>query len=246
MKADETTQRKLLEAQAHDTHLMQLTYRINTAPQRAELETLDSKCSALRDRVVAAEITLESVSKEAAKAEADVAQVRARVERNQKRLDDGSCSAKEADALSSELESLAVRQSKLEDLELAAMEKSESAESALDKVQAELAQLQATRAEKAEELARSVGDLEAERTHIETERDRVFAELPGDVADLYDDLRTQYGGLAAVPLTGKRCDGCRMELSPSDLGKIAAIPRNVLVHCPECDRILIRNEQSAA
>lgn len=246
MQADEKTQRTLLDAQAHDTHIMQLTYRINTAPERAELETLDSKCSALRDRVVAAEITFESLTKELSKAEADVVQVRERSTRNQERLDAGSCSAKEAEALSSELESLAGRQAKLEDLELAAMEKAETAEQSLKSVQSDLAQMQATRAEKAEQLARSVSDLEQERAHIEAERNRIFDELPSDVADLYTDLRSDYGGLAAVPLTGKRCDGCRMELSPSDLGKIAGIPRNTLVRCPECDRILIRTDQSAA
>lgn len=246
MKADEQTQQTLLAVQQHDTLLMQLAYRINTAPERGELEDMDAKSSALRDRVVAAEVTCSKLAGELAKAESDVQQVRDRAVRNQERLDAGSASAKEAEALSSELENLKNRQARLEDVELEAMERSESATSALESLQAELAQHQAARAEVAERLERSVAQVEEERGHVEADRDRLFGDLPDDLADLYTDLKGEFGGLVAVPLTGKRCDGCRMELSPSDLGKIAGIARDQLVRCPECERILVRTGQSAA
>lgn len=246
MKADEPTQQTLLDVQRHDTLLMQLAYKINTAPERGELEEMDAKCSALRDRVVAAEVTSSKVDGELAKAESDVQQVRDRSARNRQRLDSGTTNAKDAEALTSELESLKNRQARLEDVELEAMERSEAAASALQVLQTDLAQHQATRAQISERLARTVAQLEEERAHVLAERDRHFADLPEQLADLYTDLTSDFGGLVAVPLTGKRCDGCRMELSSSDLGKLAGIARDELLRCPECERILIRTDQSSA
>ena len=66
------------------------------------------------------------MQREVAKAEADVQLVRDRAARDQARLDAGTGTAKDLQALQHELDSLARRQSELEDVELEVMERAEA------------------------------------------------------------------------------------------------------------------------
>src|SRR5699024_5303492 len=145
--------------------------------------------------------------RELAKAETDVEQVESRAARNQKRLDAGAGSAKDLQALGHELESLAKRQSDLEEVELEVMERMETAEKDAAAVTEQLEALQADIARTESERDEALSALDAETAETQDKRETAVSGIDDALLALYERVRTQTGGLAAVPLRGMATEG---------------------------------------
>ena len=233
-------QERLLDVQALDTLLAQLAHQRRTLPELADLATARTELADLEREEVTARTAMRDRSREVTKAEGDVAQVRGRADRDRRRLESGAGSAKDLQALSSELESLARRQSVLEEVELEAMERLEEAERAHQGVAARLAEV-AERVSGLEAAVESqVSKLDAEAAGTAEERSRAVVGLDQGLLDLYERVRAQRSGLGAAPLRGNRCEGCRLELNPTDLAAIRALGPQEVARCEECGRILVR------
>ncbi|MEJ2579800.1 MAG: C4-type zinc ribbon domain-containing protein [Kineosporiaceae bacterium] len=234
---------RLLDVQAHDTRLTQIAHRRRTLPEHAEVEQLRERLARTGDDLVAARTAVHDRTRELAKAEADVEQVRARATRNQARLDAGQGSVKDLQALQHELGSLAERQSVLEDAELEVMERLEAAQEGLSGVEAARERLADEVAAAEAKLAALLAGLDDEATAETRARTESSAGLPADLLALYEKIRAQTG-VGAARLYQRRCEGCRLELNTTDLNRIrAAEPENVL-RCEECGRILVRTADS--
>jgi predicted nucleic acid-binding Zn-ribbon protein len=231
---------RLLDVQAHDTRLAQLAHRRRSLPEHAELEQLDARRDKVRDRLVAAQTLAADVARELAKAEADVAQVRQRADRDQVRLDSGHGTAKDLQALQHELGSLARRQSDLEDVELDVMERAEQAQAAVSALETERHELEARRAGLVERRDAAVGEIDAEAERVRADREAAATGLDAGLLALYEKVREQQGGVGAVALRARGCEGCRIELNPTDLARIRSADENEVVRCEECRRILVR------
>ena len=245
MRADAAAQLRLLDLQDLDTVLGQLAHRRRAVPQIAELVALDARAGELRDHEVAVRTAVSDLEREMTKAEADVAQVRERIARDQAMLDTGSvASARQLEDLQHEIGNLARRVSDLEDAELEVMEKLEDAQARAASATAALNELVEARqaAERARDAAFADIDLEVER--VGGERARVAPEIPADLLALYDRIRADSGGIGAAPLHRGRCQGCQITLTPADLGRIRAEPADEVVRCEECRRILVRTAES--
>ena len=245
MRADAAAQLRLLDLQALDTVLGQLAHRRRGVPQIAELVALDARAGELRDHEVAVRTAVSDLEREMTRAEADVAQVRERIARDQAMLDAGSvASARQLEDLQREIGNLARRVSDLEDAELEVMQKLEDAQTRAASATAALNDLAEARrtAEGARDSAFADIDLEVER--VGGERARVAPEIPDDLLALYDRIRAGSGGIGAAPLHRGRCQGCQITLTPADLGRIRAEPADEVVRCEECRRILVRTAES--
>lgn len=241
--ANALDQVRLLDVQALDTRLRQLAHRRRTLPETARLAELDAERAALRDRLVQARTVVGDVERELRKAEADVEQVSNRAARDRARLEAGSGSAKDLQGLQHELESLGRRQSELEDVELEVMERLERAQSEVAGLEQALAtaEQQTTEVTTAQESA--FGEIDTEADQVTAQRDDVAAGLDPALVTLYDKVREQTG-VGAAMLRGKRCEGCRMELTPVELARIAKLPPDEVVRCEECRTILVRTTES--
>ena len=62
--------------------------------------------------------------------------------------------------------------------------------------------------------------------------------------ELYERLRAHKGGVGAAPLRARRCEGCSLQINASDLGVIAKAPADEVIRCEECQRILVRTDES--
>lgn len=239
-------QRRLLDVQELDTRLDQLAHKRRTLPELARLLELDAQLADLHTALVTSRTAVEDLRRELAKAEADVEQVRSRAARDQARLDSGQGSAKDLQALTSEIASLARRQGDLEEVELEVMERLEAHEGALTEVtrahDALVAQKEAVEADR--DAAFRTIDADAER--VRGERATAAEGLDAGLVTLYERLRGQLGGLGAAPLRGRRCEGCRLELNPLDLDAIRSKGEDQVVRCEECGRILVRLPEPAA
>jgi uncharacterized protein len=236
---------RLLDVQGLDSRLDQLAHRRRTLPELAGIERVVAESGQVRDLLVAAQTEQSDVEREVAKAEADVEAVRQRSVRDQQRMDAGQVgSAKELEALQHEVQSLARRQSDLEDVELEAMERLESVQRRVaelsartDDLAAELADLQRVRDD-------AFADIDKDSDYLQGERGRAAEGLPVDLITLYEKIRADQAGVGAAALMHGRCQGCRLQLTPTELARIRSAPPDDVQRCEECRRILVRTPES--
>jgi predicted nucleic acid-binding Zn-ribbon protein len=245
VKAAPRDQQRLLDLQELDSSLDRLAHRRRHLPEIAELASLREKAGELRDRLVTAETDVSDLEREQAKAEQDVDQVRARAERDQKRLDSGMVtSAKDLASLQSELASLQRRQSDLEEIVLEVMERREEAEGRVAALRAEQAEIEAALAEVSERKAKAEQEIDGQVELTRSARAGVAKDIPADLLALYEKLREQFDGVGAAALTRGQCQGCMLALNTSDLNRIRAAAPDDIVRCEECRRILVRTPES--
>lgn len=184
------------------------------------------------------------LAREQAKAEADVDQVRTRAERDRRMLASGSGSAKDLENIQHELESLAKRQSDLEDIVLEVMEKVESAASRTAKLAADRAEVEGDRDRAAHELTAEQSGLDKDADFSRGQRDLVAGQLPAELLAFYDKLRGQYDGVAVAAIVRRRCQACQIELDIAEVNGAKTAAPDVLLRHDSCRRILVRTADS--
>jgi len=237
-------QRRLLDVQALDTRLDQIAHKKRTLPELARLTELDSQVTDLHTALVTSQTAVSDLQRELRKAEADVEQVSSRAARDRARLESGTASAKDLQALQHELESLARRQSDLEDVELEVMERLEAAQTEASGLETALAEADEQATELAARRDAAVAGVDAEVGTVTARRDEIAGGLDQALVALYDRIRDQTQGVGAAMLRGKRCEGCRSELTPVELNRIKGLPDDEVVRCEDCRCILVRTTDS--
>jgi predicted nucleic acid-binding Zn-ribbon protein len=244
VKASAETQLRLLELADLDAELGRIDHRRRGLPEVAEVDRIDARDAELRDAIVAAETSEKDLSREQAKAEGDVDQVRARSVRDRERLVAGQVSSpRDLEILQSEIASLLRRQSELEDVVLDVMERREAAQNSRDALTAERAELAARRETAAARRDEALGELTEQSQKAADRRVAVVAQVPEDLLALYERMRVQHG-VGAAALRGGRCEGCHLTLNTVDLNRIRAAADDEVLRCEECRRILVRTPES--
>jgi predicted nucleic acid-binding Zn-ribbon protein len=245
VKASPEAQRRLLELAEIDAELTRLEHRRRGLPEHDEVSRLDQRDRELRDELATLEAQEGDLRREQGKAEADVEQVRTRIDRDRGRLDTGQVSSpRELENLQSEIESLHRRQDNLEEVVLDVMERREG-------TQGRQAAGHAERAQIAEDLTTVTARRDAALAEIAEQEDKagdrrtaVVADEPADLVDLYQRLRVQHGGVGAAALRRGRCEGCHLSLNTVDINAIRAAAPDEVLRCEECRRILVRTNES--
>lgn len=245
MKAAPEAQLRLLDLQELDSTLDRLAHRRRTLPELADVTRLGERIREVADALVAAQTEISDIDREQKKAEQDVDQVRARADRDQKRLDSGQvASARDLENLQSEIASLQRRQSDLEEIVLEVMERREEAEGRLREVEAEKAAAEKELAEVTERRDAAYQKIDGEAELNRTARTGVAADIPADLLKLYEKLRQQHRGVAATALLRGQCQGCHLQLNTVELNAIRAAAADEVVRCEDCRRILVRTKES--
>lgn len=213
--------------------------------QLAELSTLTARRASLADEVVLARTEVEDLTREQRKADTDVEQVKARLQRDQRRLDGGLVgSPKELESLQHEVISLERRIAELEDTELEVMEQLETAQARLDELQASVESTEVGLTTTLAGRDTAVAEIDDEATQARAERDLTARDLPAALLAAYDKLRAKLGGVGAAALLQKRCEGCRLEVNAAELARIVSADPDEVLRCEECGRILVRTKES--
>jgi uncharacterized protein len=237
-------QQRLLELQGLDTKLAQLAHRRASLPEHAKIAELDAQIADLDTAIATSRTAAGDLRRELAKAEADVQQVRDRAARDQSRLDAGSGSAKDLQALQSELVSLGRRQGELEEVELEVMERLEAHEEALSGLTTAHAALLNGRAELVITRDAATAVIESEGREVQAQRETTAAPLDEKLIALYDRLRARHGGVAVAALRHGVSGGSGMPVPATELAAIKATPADQIVICEDSGRILVRGEDA--
>lgn len=208
------------------------------------MQTARAELAGVETDLVNARTALGDVQRELVKSEQDVQLVRDRAARDQSRLDSGQGSAKDLQALQHELQSLARRQSELEDIEIEVMERAESLSAQVAELEARRADVTARLETLEAEWQAAVTELDAEGTKVGAGRADLVAGVGEDLVGLYEKIRASSGGLGAAELRQRRCGACRLELNNVDIDRIRRAAEDEVVRCEECRRIMIRTAES--
>ncbi|MCL2803231.1 MAG: C4-type zinc ribbon domain-containing protein [Micrococcales bacterium] len=244
MKAAAALQGRLLVVQGHDTALRQLDHKLQTMPAKAELASSQVAVVEAAEAVAGAKVRVSDIQRELTAVEDEVTKVEQRRRRDTDRLESGGGTSREIQALVAEVEALERRRDVLEEAQLEVMERLEEAGIALGQLEQALAQNQAKVAELIEVVAAESAQIEAEQAEQRTARDQAALGLGEDLMALYERLRERQNGVGAAALIQRRCDGCRLEVTPAHLAEIRAAAEDDVVRCEECGRILVRGEDS--
>jgi predicted nucleic acid-binding Zn-ribbon protein len=242
LTASPDAQARLLDLQAIDTKLQQLAHRSASLPQRATIAELETERESVRLGLVEETGTLEDARLELKRVESDVEVVEARIARDTGRLESTS-SVKDVAGLEAELASLRKRQSDLEDIQLAVMERIEELEAAVATTTARHEDIGSRVATAEAERDELLGEIAAERDAATAERASIVEALPADLVALYERQRERYGAGASL-LRGAVSSASGVKLNESDMAAIRAAAPDDVVLCPDSNAILVRTAES--
>ena len=242
MKAAPEAQRRLLDLQAIDTALAQLAHRRKTLPELAEIDAVAREVSALEDERVRAQVAVDDLDRDITRFEKDIEQVRARKERDQKRLDAGAA-MREIEGLQHELTTPQPAAVRAGGRRAGADGAARGGRATLTEVRKRLAEAGERRAAAEARRDAAFAEITKEEEFKSASRGPLVADLPADLVTLYDKIRTD-SGLGAALVRSGRCGGCRIELYGADLARVKNAPADEVVRCEECRRIMVRTAES--
>lgn len=231
----------LLELQAVDSRLL------TTLARAKELQTSEHVAALMtrRTQAIAAARELDAAVAQAQdavqQAEATVAEIQTRIDRDTERLNAGGTS-KDLMGIQHQIETLTAQRVRAEDEQLQAMDHAEKVAADRERKQPLLraadAEARAAVAERDAELAR----LKEEHTRLRGERARLASVVPdASVLERYDRLRTARGGgrIGVARWENGTCGACGTRLSPADAAALEATPESAVPQCPECSAMLV-------
>lgn len=242
MKASPSDQLQILDIQRMDFHVAMLRNKVATLPEIAQLNTTNSRLTVLRDLQVAAQTQISDIKIELSRSESDVEQVVSRLERDEKRLADGSTSAKDLEKLQHEVQTLITRRSELEEVELEIMMRIEGITARLNELKAEEAGL-ITKSSEIEELKKTATQaIDGEIASTVAERVSTSTNVDKTLLELYEKIRTS-GGTGAAAMREGKCDGCHLSINGVELNRLKTLAEDEVVRCEECRCILVRGSK---
>ncbi|GAB2447560.1 putative nucleic acid-binding Zn-ribbon protein [Conyzicola lurida] len=242
LKASPEAQAILLDLQALDTKIAQLSHRAKGLPQHAAIQKLSVEMDALRIVLLEQTGARDDVQLELSRIESDVAVVTARIARDNERAQ-ASTSAKDAQAFEHELANLAKRQYDLEEIELTVMEKLDDREQAVAATSATIADLQAQIDAIVAERDAELVVLQADIAAANADRATVAATVPADLLALYEKQRGRYG-VGASHLRFGVSSASGVKLLENEMQEIRAAAPDDVIMCASSEAILVRTKES--
>ncbi|MFM1953046.1 MAG: hypothetical protein RL187_255 [Actinomycetota bacterium] len=242
LTATPADQAKLLDLATLDLDLARAHQSLSTLDTTLHLPTLQAAVDEIRGRKHDAMVEVETIRAELARSESDVELVEARIQKDTERLVH-TASAKDAQGLEHELESLRKRQSDLEDIELAIMERLENAQNTLSDIDKELSTADDALTTAQDQRQTRGQELRSEIESLGAKRGALASALPADLFELYERQRERYG-VGASHLRAGVSSASGVRLTESDLDAIRRAHPDEVLLCPDSSAILVRTPES--
>jgi hypothetical protein len=230
--------RPLLALQELDTAIDRLSARLRALEAGEDLAAARAEANEAERVVGELRLRLDELSRDQQRFEHEIDSMRQKAAAEERRLYDGSvANARELDSIRHEVENLSRRRSDREDEVLTVMQLREDVEkeerAANERSDALRAKADEVEHAAAGDLGRATADLDQQRS----ERQRVAGQIDPALLELYEDLRPQKKGVAAVELIDGVCQGCHEQLSAVYLDRLKRAPGPK--RCEHCRRILV-------
>ncbi len=232
---------QLLVVQGHDTALHQLRHRRNSLPEREVVARAEAALRELEGPIMETRSRRDAVHRDVKRLEDEASAAAAKAAEVDTQMYSGTItSAKELQAMQTDLEQIRKHQRTLEDRELEFMEQQESIDGELGVLDGEVtdagAQIAAARSVIAEQESVIDAEIEAEIAA----RAAAAADIPPDLLALYEQVHHQNRGAGAARLLGNTCQGCRLTIPATEVDRIRHAAEDATVsQCDNCGAILV-------
>jgi uncharacterized protein len=230
--------RPLLEIQELDTASDRLLARIDALERGDDAAAALAEANEAERMMGELRLRLDELSRDQMRFEHEIDSMSQKAAAEERRLYDGSvANARELDSITHEVENLKKRRGDREDELLALMEvreeleaKERAAGERSDALRARVEEVGSVAADELERLRRELKERSEARAALAETVDPEFLEL-------YEDLRPQKKGIAAVALIDGVCQGCHEQLSSVYVDRLKRVegPKR----CEHCRRILV-------
>lgn len=228
----------LIALQEHDLAIARAERLLDELPEKLAVLQLRKRLKdieAVRDRAQAYCRKAEAL---VTKSNDEAASVQAKIDGEQAKVLSGEVTnPKELQNLTRELDALKRRKDAIEHEELGLMEKAETGEAQLAKVESALAE----GAEKEAELIAAYKTRGTELTNeiagMKRQREAVAGKVTPELLARYESLRASKHGIGVGVLNTDMCSACRTQLPAGKAQALQAGP--AITECPNCKRILV-------
>jgi predicted nucleic acid-binding Zn-ribbon protein len=230
--------RPLLDIQEIDTAVDRLTARMRALEAGEDVAAALAEANEAERLVGELRLRLDELSRDQMRFEHEIDSISQKAAAEERRMYDGSvANAKELDSIRHEVDNLKKRRGDREDELLGLMEVREELE-ARERAAAEgsdrlRAQVETVEGTATDELGRLTTELK-ERSEA---RAALAAAVDPELLELYEDLRPQKKGIAAVALVDGVCQGCHEQLSSVEIDRLKRTKD--AKRCEHCRRILV-------
>ena len=232
------TPSQLLDLQAIDTTIDRLDVRKRALEGEGELAIARAQADLAERELGEIRLEIDTFDRDGAKLEHEIDSLARKAADEESRLYGGAvANAKELGSIQHEVDNLKKRKSEREDELLVVLERRENVEQRAKEAQEHATELRSALDHVAGDVARELDAVGAELATRRDERARLAARFDPELLELYEDLRRQKKGVAAVALVDGVCQGCHEKLSAVELDRVKRTEG--LARCEYCRRILV-------
>lgn len=231
----------LLDLAEVDARLAMFAHQMDHIAHRTERAEVGTQIDELARRAAEVEGELSTIETTQRAREAEVAEIEAKIEADEKRLYGGSITAaKDAEAVTHEIATLRQMLSEAEDGVLEMMEQAEPLSEQLGELATQRAALEERAAELDGVIDARVGELEGHIAQATSERAQVASRVDASALATYEQLWARLAPSPAVgTLDGARCTACGLSLPTAEASAIKSAGDTQEHHCSECGALLI-------
>lgn len=233
-------QRLLIDLQELDSRLARLRHERKHLPVLSRIESVVERLKTNKRAAIQADAALSEARARATRSEDEVGQVVHRAEVLRERLHSGNSAARDLSAIQGEIDQLGQRQAALEEAQIVAMEALDSAREETERLSREESEIRAAGRELTAERDAEFIRIDEEIESLENQRADLAGTIETALLADYEAIRVSTGGLGAVALRGRAIEGGAVEISPQELARIMAAPRETVIHAEENDVIVVR------
>ena len=236
MKTSSTELVALLEVAKLASEAARVASEAKTLIAGEHLVDLREQMLAKSEQISAARGALEELERELKRQEADLELVLKRIEKDQAALI-ATSSPKDAIGISHELETLAARQSALEDQELELMQTIESSQAELAGLQHERQQLEDALSAAAAATDDKIAQLKIEHKSMIDQVKQLRSQVSAELLEVFDARAKR--GVPIGRLLKTVCGACQMGLTATAVAQLNSSAADEVKFCPECAAILV-------
>jgi uncharacterized protein len=236
MKTSATELMALIDVAKLASEATRVASEAKTLMAGEHLVELREQMLAKSEQISAAQGELEELERELKRQETDLELVLKRIEKDQAALN-ATSSAKDAVGISHELETLAARQSALEDQELELMETIERARATLAGHRLERQQLDEAFSSETAATEAKVSELRAEHQSLIDEVKSLRSRVSPELLEIFDARARR--GVPIGRLVKTVCGACQMGLTATAISQLNSAATDEVKFCPECAAILV-------
>jgi predicted nucleic acid-binding Zn-ribbon protein len=228
----------LLELQEHDLEISRAEKRLEDLPEKVRILELRRKLAdvgKLRDK---ANEACGKLTREIARLEDAIAVTTAKMADEQDKLLSGAIkNHKEVANISTEVDLLRRKKEGFEDELLALIQKRETFQLQVNKIEEALAKGREDEKRLVERFQKAGGDILGEIEKLKKERTKLAKAVDASMLARYEKIRESRHGIAAGRLEGQMCGCCRTTLPAAALQSLKQ--PGTVGECPNCRRIIV-------